>query len=66
MTNLNLTRPDSLRPFPHRLDNVKKCWGGHNGTEHNYGQLGQETTLDIGVAAGQVRFALFFFFAMLA
>lgn len=54
----SITRSDSLHPFPHRLSRQRetKCWGGHNGTEHNYGQLGQENTFDIGVAAGQVSF----------
>ncbi|CAM9908463.1 unnamed protein product [Scytosiphon promiscuus] len=31
-----------------------KCWGGGNDTGHNYGQMGQGNTLDIGVAAGQM------------
>eukprot|EP00903_Cladosiphon_okamuranus_P015667 g14469.t1 len=31
-----------------------KCWGGDNETDHNYGQLGQENTFDIGIAAGQM------------
>ncbi|CAM9187175.1 unnamed protein product [Pylaiella littoralis] len=31
-----------------------KCWGGKNETGLNYGQLGQENTLDIGSSPGQM------------
>ena len=41
------------------LDNATlKCWGGGNSTGHNYGQLGQGNTFDLGSSEGQMGDAL--------
>lgn len=39
-------------------DATLKCWGGGNSSDHNYGQLGQGNTLDIGGSEGQMGDAL--------
>lgn len=37
---------------------ISQCWGGGNDTLHNYGQLGQGSMDDVGIASGQMGDAL--------